>query len=271
MIDCSSWKESIIDVHTHIYPVRVIDKLIERLTKEQVLYYYPAFETFLEIMEGCGIEKAVMTPVATKYEHINSVNEWGLNLYSLSNQRIIPFTSIPPHASDALGKLEEAKSLGIKGIKLHPPQQEFVVDDEKLFPFYKKLVELDMVVLIHGGVSEYDKNGYKAHPKKFLHLKEKFPELKLVVAHLGGYMMLKEAMEYIIGKDIYIDLSLAYIYPRSIVEEVVVRHPKDKLLFASDFPWGKVAENINFINSLEIPLEWKRKIFFENAKKLLNI
>ena len=48
------------------------------------------------------------------------------------------------------------------------------------------------------------------------------------------------------------------------------KHDKDKILFASDSPWGKVKEDIEAIQALPIAETEKQKIFSENAKKLMS-
>ena len=54
----------------------------------------------------------------------------------------------------------------------------------------------------------------------------------------------------------------------------VVRHPnfdENKILFATDSPWSYAKKDIEIINSLPIKESVKRKIFSENAIKLLEI
>ena len=46
---------------------------------------------------------------------------------------------------------------------------------------------------------------------------------------------------------------------------------ENKILFATDSPWSYASKDIEIINKLPIEENVKRKIFSENARKLLEI
>ena len=54
-------------------------------------------------------------------------------------------------------------------------------------------------------------------------------------------------------------------------ERICKNHGTDKILFASDFPWHKASMEKELIESTSLSDEEKKKIFGENARKLLKI
>ncbi len=59
--------------------------------------------------------------------------------------------SVNPYRKDALERLDWAKAHGAKLVKWLPPIQEIDPADEKLIPFYQKLVQLQLPLLTHTG------------------------------------------------------------------------------------------------------------------------
>jgi len=59
--------------------------------------------------------------------------------------------SVNPYRRDALDRLEQAKADGAVLIKWLPAIQHIDPADERLIPFYRKLVELDLPLLTHAG------------------------------------------------------------------------------------------------------------------------
>ncbi|WP_456324456.1 amidohydrolase family protein, partial [Desulfonauticus submarinus] len=74
-------------------------------------------------------------------------------------------------------------------------------------------------------------------PQKLVQVLKNFPRLKIIVAHLGGYLHWEYALHYIIGKDIFLDTSstLPFI-PKNILKKILNKHDKEKILFGSDYP-----------------------------------
>ena len=59
--------------------------------------------------------------------------------------------SINPLRKDALAQLDWAKTNGAKLVKWIPSVMQFDPSDERLTPFYKRLVELKLPLLTHAG------------------------------------------------------------------------------------------------------------------------
>ena len=94
----------------------------------------------------------------------------------------------------------------------------------------------------------------------------------MVIAHLGGQEQWVETAEYLVGKNVYMDTSMATKYcPKDLFEYIVTRHGADRILFASDSPWSDTAEAADMIRSCAFTEEDKEKILHGTAEKLLGI
>ena len=101
-------------------------------------------------------------------------------------------------------------------------------------------------------------------------LAERFDGAKMVVAHLGGQEQWVETAEFLAGKNVYMDTSMATKYcPKDLFEFIVKKHGADKTLFASDSPWSDTAEAAEMIHSCDFTDEDKEKILHGTAEKLL--
>ncbi|MEY2747106.1 MAG: hypothetical protein RL112_2148 [Planctomycetota bacterium] len=71
--------------------------------------------------------------------------------YARVNARFIPVASVHPYAPDALARLERMARFGVRLVKWLPNAQGMDPADERIRPYYEKLVELDMSLLTHIG------------------------------------------------------------------------------------------------------------------------
>jgi predicted TIM-barrel fold metal-dependent hydrolase len=59
--------------------------------------------------------------------------------------------------------------------------------------------------------------------------------------------------------------------PKTFAQELMEKHTPDRFLFASDMPWHRPSWEKRLIESLDLSLDDKEKIYCKNAFKLLNI
>ncbi|MBQ8883404.1 MAG: amidohydrolase [Oscillospiraceae bacterium] len=262
-----------IDFHTHSFNEKVAEKAISNL---EVIADIKPFTRGLvsqtiERMDEWGINKAVLLPIATKPTQQTIINDWSKEQNS---GRIIAFGSVHPDADDAFSELERIKEMGLKGVKLHPDYQGFDIDEERLFPLYKKIAELGLVCVFHAGYDCYSPNHVHAKPEASARVHKAVPELKMVLAHLGGYQHWDDVYTHIAGLDgeIYLDTSMCagYISDELFVK-IIRKHGVDRILLASDCPWCSAGETVKLIERVGFSEEEKEMIYHKNAEKLLGI
>ncbi len=258
----------IIDVHNHVFP----DKVALR-GAESIRDYYElplrgdgTLATVLESASRYHVRHLVLCSAALRPEKVHTANAFVAGLRSL-DPRLVALGTTHAEVEDQEAVFREIEELGLSGVKLHPEFQGFAIDDARLFPAYREAARLKIPVLFHVGDPKSDLSS----PRKVYRVMEKVPELVVIAAHMGGYRA-KEEAECLVGSHCYFDTSQWFYY---LTEEELLKriekHGADKILFGSDYPLNVPAEEIARLYATALDAESKRKIFFENAKKLFRL
>ena len=132
----------IFDIHTHAFPEKIAKGAMESLSFRSgglVPSYDGTFPRLCDFMKDSGVDGFAVQNIATNPHQMKKVNDFAA---SCLRKNVYPFGSVHPDAPDALEELERIREMGLRGIKLHPDYQGFFVDEERLFPIYKKASEL---------------------------------------------------------------------------------------------------------------------------------
>lgn len=265
-----------IDFHTHAFSDKIAEKAIAALTESaEKCNMKPITNGTLsdlkEKLESCGISKAVVLSIATKPTQQTVVNNWAAEV---KDDFFYTFGSVHPDAEDNLQELERIKSLGLYGVKFHPDYQNFMVDEERMLPVYRKCAELDLPVTFHSGYDPLSPDLYHCYAEAAARVHELVPEMTMILAHGGGMRDWDNVEKYLAGKpgNLYFDVSIiAAEIPRDQLLRIIRTHGADRILFASDCPWDMPSNEINMINELPLTDEEKELIFHKNAERLLKI
>ncbi len=263
-------KPRIIDAHTHVFPEKVVDKAMAAL---EAAYgtrppLRPTVDDLLAHMDQTGVDAAVICPVATNPDQVRSINRW---MASLAGERLIPLGAL--HPSDPRWD-EEIKFLvdhGIPGVKLQPYFQKF----ELLAPATLEMLENlagRLFVVLHAGQEIKPIAHVDPTPQRLLELHRMLPELQFMAAHLGSYQMWDEVEEYLVGEEIYMDLSFAFNKTSDKqIARIIRNHGPERILFASDFPWQSPSEVLAGLERLDLSDEHQAMILGGNAARLLGL
>lgn len=256
----------IIDFHTHIYPQEIAFKATHNTCEFYGLHtdLTGTGEMLLEKGKKAGISQFVLLPVATKAEQVQSINNFTAAETNL-HEEFCGFGTIHAQMHNPEAEIERIKSLGLKGLKLHPDFQKFAIDDERLFPVYD-LLQDDMPIVIHCGDRQYD----YSNPRRLRNVLDKFPRLIAVAAHLGGWTMFNTAFEYLKDTRCYVDISSCIeVLPPELLTKYICRYSADRVLFGTDFPLWEPEKEVEMFLNLDISDSDKEKIASLNADYLL--
>ena len=261
----------LIDFHMHVFPDNLAEKAVKKLSKTAGMPYNTD-GTVLDTrnkLDQWGIDCGVVMQIATKPGQQKSINDWAS---SIQWGKVLCFGSIHPDAGDALEELHRIKELGLKGVKLHPDYQNFMIDEERMFPIYETITRLRLPVMFHTGFDAVSPDLIHAPSKSVARVASLFPSMKVIAAHMGGLDRYDEAEEYLISSNIYFDTSMSSIFCRpEQFERMIKKHGADRILFATDCPWSNPLDELELINRIDITEDDKQKIFYKNAVKLLGI
>lgn len=263
----------IIDFHVHAFPDALAAKALPLLSKCSggVKPNYDATISGLEsYLAKNNVDYAVVLNIATNPHQEKKVNDFAISL--LEKKNIIPFGSVHPDSPNALSELERLAKAGIRGIKLHPDYQHFFVDDEKMFPIYKKIAELGFITVFHAGVDIGYPKPVHCTPERLLRVLDLIDDAPVVAAHFGGWLLWDSVLEDLCGTKVYLDTAFSSgKMPPDYAKELIKAHDADKVLLGSDMPWSDTLDEVRFVQSLDLSAEDEEKILSNNAKRLLNI
>ncbi len=267
----------IIDFHTHIFPDKIAKATVEKLKsylcdagEECAAYTGGTLLSLKESMKKAGVDKSVILPVVTNPKQFESINRFSAE--TDGKDGIIAFGGIHPDNEDPEEKLDYIRSLGLKGIKLHPDYQGTYINDEKYVRIIRHAEKIGLITLIHAGYDVLSPDNIHCTPEKALDMLEKVgakKENRIILAHLGGHKGAAESFEKLCGKDIYLDTSyvLNKIEPDLLIK-MFEKHGYDKILFASDSPWGDQESFVKTLRNLPVSESNRQRIFHENAEHL---
>jgi predicted TIM-barrel fold metal-dependent hydrolase len=187
----------------------------------------------------------------------------------------------PTRGSEAV---REAKRLvasgGIRGLKLHPPLQEFFPNDRLAYPLYEVFAEARLPVLFHTGHSGIGSGmpgggGVRlkyGHPMPIDDVAVDFPDMPIILAH-PSFPWQDEAISVCLHKpQVYIDLSgwsPKYFSPTLVqYANTLLKH---KVLFGSDYPLLTPDRWLSDFEKIGIKDEVRPLILKENAGRLFGL
>ncbi|MDD4879561.1 MAG: amidohydrolase family protein [Candidatus Omnitrophica bacterium] len=258
----------IIDIHTHAWPEKVSGKARENLERifGEKMVCDPTVPNLLKYMDKNGVDVSVICAVATRPAQVPAINDW---LFGTRSGRLKVFCAMHPAYDNWKDELKRIKDRG-DGIKFQPEFQDFYVDDVQLMPIYGEMERLDIPVLFHCGEELSGTMKVRSSPSRISKVKERFPRLKIIGAHFGGFRLWDEVKEHLLGKDIYLDTSFFFGFlPDVEAKQLLLEHRPDRLIFGTDFPLVDQKKDLGFLRELDISEELKEKILFRNAQLLL--
>lgn len=259
----------LIDTHVHIFPDKIAREALEKLGSDVATP--PSTDgTFfgtLKKMKEWNVDEFWVQSVATNAKQVKNVNDFAI---SLKSDKVFVLGSVFPHdIENSIEELKRLKSLGIKGVKLHPEYQKFDAADEKVFLIYEFLEKNNMLCYFHAGKDLAFMQSHLASPRSFKIVLDTFPKMKAVFAHLGGWSDWDAVIEFIAGSNAYLDTAFIADYiTDSQLKKIFSMHPIDRILFATDAPWSTPQIQLDFIRNLKLNDYEMEKICFKNAEEL---
>jgi len=178
---------------------------------------------------------------------------------------------------ESVDEFERLMEMGYKGLIFYPQYYFAYPNDELLYPLYEKVVEYDVpIAFIAYWSTRVSKSKY-GHPLLFDDIAVDFPDIKIVVDALGGGNF--EDMYVVASKNLNVYMTTSacpFIYPGGLFEHhmnVLLDSwvPMDRVLFAAEYPLSSAVDTRRILDGLGMSLDVKRKIYGENAAKLLKI
>jgi uncharacterized protein len=269
-----------IDVHVHLEPVE--DNAIDTAAKKYfgdsgaprdragLAEYYRSRKIAFVIF---GVDEQLTgKPRVSNDEVVQFAND--------NSDIAIPFASIDPHrGADGVQEAKHLVSAGVvRGLKLHPPVQQFFPNDRIAYPLYEVFAQAQLPVIFHTGHSGIGTGvpgggGVRlkyGNPLPIDDVAVDFPTLPIIMAH-PSFPWQDEAISICLHKpNVYIDLSgwsPKYFPPNLIQYSNTLL--KNKVMFGSDYPLITPDRWLADFEKIAIREEVRPLILKENAVRLL--
>jgi uncharacterized protein len=261
--------KKIIDFHTHAFPDALAARAMASLEHGSSVKAFldGRISSLIASMDRSGIAKSLVCSIATKPSQFDPILKWSKVVQS---ERIVPLLSIHPDDTDYIEKIKIVRSEGFKGIKLHPYYQEFDMDEHRMLRIYEALCRENLMVVMHTGFDIAFTRIRRADPSKIADIVKRFPDLKFVATHLGAWEQWQEVESILAGKPVYMELSFALEYlDSSPVREIILKHPKEYLLFGTDSPWTDQKKTLELFRGLNLGEDIEKAVLRDNAERLI--
>lgn len=276
----------IVNAHVHMIEMDAMLKRYPNTSLSQDISVFGDIEASLPLlspevlirqMDEAGIATSVLFAVDAPIVYAS--NEYVQRLCRRYPDRLIGFASVNPKDKDAVDVLERAvQDLSLKGLKLHPPLQDFYPNDEAVFGVYEKAVELDIPVVFHVGTTPFGSlcRLSQASPLLIDDVAVAFPALRIMLTHLGTLWHNEAFMVVEKNPNVFIDTA-AYLYEirELLTLETVERIGPDRVVFGTDYPMpyvGRVHRMKDFVDvfaDLDLAAPVREAIMGRNVEHLL--
>lgn len=173
----------------------------------------------------------------------------------------------------------EIKRGRVQGIKIHSRIQQ--IEKEEYASLLEKIKNLPEDVVITYDAF-YDGPDVEFQPSMgvLAKLVEVLPNHKIIIAHSGGYQMLKYFFHFRTVSNIYYDLSLSlhYLGDSSVKKDLIKLLQfvkKDRILFGTDFPFapgiGQKDQLLKFCREAVLSDDEIHQIFYQNYKYVFGV
>jgi len=212
----------IIDAHTHLG----LDEDGRSLTLAQLL----------SLLDAAGARRACVFPLhdperQPSYRLPNDrVLEWARE----SRERLLPFCRLDP-AEDPLAESERCLAAGARGIKLHPRAQDFVFDGKEMDDVFGLAESAGVPILIHAG------RGLPPLAEGLVDLALRHPGAVLILAH--GAICDQGILTSRLSDHPGVLYDISCFFPLDVIE-LFARVPAERIVFASDPPYGMPATTL---------------------------
>ncbi len=215
-----------------------------------------------------------------------NVNDDTADFVRAHPDKLIGFLTVHPHDSHAIDEMNRCvQELGLKGVKLGPNYQNFDPLGDEAFAIYRRAEELGLPILFHQGTSpERFADLDYAHPRHMDRVAMAFPDLRIIMAHIGHPWQVDCCCVIRKHPNVYADISAQFYRPWSYYNAMRLATEwgvLDKLLFGSDFPVATPQETLDALACVNdaitgtklpaVPVEEVMKIAERDSLALLGV
>lgn len=257
--------------------MRIIDAHVHLLNEPGYL------DRLLDTMDACGIEMCCLSGLGPLFGHTG--NDEVKKAFKAHPDRIIGAVFIRP-GIDEPGKVDRAYNEGFKMIKVNIPTVPY--DDPSCFDIWERATKREMPILFHTGIVTLQAeargegiSSWNMHPMRVELITREFPDLAVIIAHLGIHWNMDAAELARMRPNVYVDLTGEPGGWRTRVDAVGIDQwlwwpgAFSKVVFGTDVHYSKIkqilTEDIARLDRFGVDKETRRDIFSGNITRFLGM
>jgi len=278
----------IVDIHTHVF--NVTTDFGPKLKAD--LASLGTDPSIWGDVKAQHLQNTLAADVAVVFGLQASATDWNIPNEDVrahvakAKDRLLFFASIDPLQSDYMCELERCHlELGAVGVKMSPLYQNVHPSDPRCCNIYKYCVQHGLPILFHTGTSFVSGAPLDySRPIHFDKVALDFPDLRMVLAHLGHPWEGETIAVIRRHANVYADLSALYYRPWQFYNSMrllVEYHAEHKVLFGSDSPFTTTQGSLDGVRGIngvigksglpQIPKEVLENIINRNSLDLLGL
>jgi predicted TIM-barrel fold metal-dependent hydrolase len=220
-----------------------------------------------------GVKRFSSLSYAHKPGVASFMNEWTREFAERTPDTLWSATFYPePEAATYVPALIES---GVQVLKAHQQVGRFAADDPLLEPVWGAVADAGVPVVLHAGSGPVP--GEHTGPASVAAVLRRFPDLQLVIAHMG----MPEMTEFLDLADgfpgVRLDTTMAFtdFMDHTVDPDVISRLPdlQDRILFGTDFPNipYEDAHQVEALARLDLGDDWLRDVLWNNGAALFKV
>ncbi len=265
------------DVHVHFMHPKVLAKVWAyfdsagpKLGRPWPIAYRTSDDERVATLRAMGVRHYSALSYAHKPGVAPFMNAWSTEFAALHPESLHSATFYPEPDADAY--VAAALERGVEVFKAHVQVGEFAPDDPLLDPVWARLERHGVPIVLHAGSGPAAGRFTGVEPVR--RVLDRFPDLRLVIAHLGmpeceGFVRL--AAEH---PHVRLDTTMAFVdfwgddHSFDVVDRLVGL--QSRVLFGSDFPNipYAYAHQVEALARLGLGDDWMRDVLWHNGANL---
>lgn len=266
----------IVDVHVHFMPPQILaavwqyfDAAGPKLGRPWPIWYRESDESRVQTLRDLQVKSFTALSYAHKPGVATFMNDWTAGFAERVPDSIRSATFFPE--SEAADYVPAVIADGARVFKAHLQVGEFAADDPLLDPVWAAIEAARIPVVLHAGSGPMP--GPHTGPAGVARVMERFPNLPLVIAHLGmpevdAFLDLAEQYPAV-----RLDTTMTFVDffdSPPPVDPSRLLALQDRILFGSDFPNipYPYAHQVEALDRLGLGDDWLRSVLWRNGAAL---
>ncbi|MCH8190987.1 MAG: amidohydrolase family protein [Chloroflexi bacterium] len=298
-----------IDFHTHTHPTAEAGVAFQRLWGYDAPERNGSPAELLPLMDRASVARTMIIPWMPAQDHYDrlvlkrseegnpldgnelteakneiieswrDLNQWAVEAVAAQPDRLMCLVGLDPiFMGDVFVREETADKLakGACGLKIAPMFLRATPDDPRIAIVFELAREHGVFVLSQSGAHGYTGNPAWGHPRHFEAVLKAYPEVDIVLAHLGLGAEEEVARLTAVYPNLYADTSMRLHLlgqpGQWSLEEAVHwfrRIGVDRVIFGTNYPLCDPVQFAEVMEALPLTPDERRAVLFENAERVL--